>query len=254
MAIDPNVAVSELVRSFPTAAEVLDRYAIDYCCGGTSTLGEACTRAGAKFEEVCRALDERLDAAPAHNPSPRDAGFDERDAGIPELISRLLDHHHVFTRQALTEIAPLMAAVICAHKRHHPILERVAALVEALRLEVEPHLLKEENLVFPQMLALSRRAAAGDFVETPLVVAVREPLRVMLLEHKVVGDLLHQLRIATGGFVAPADACPTWTRLYRWLAEFDDDLVRHMHLEDDRLFPLTEELQRRFEPAAIGAG
>jgi regulator of cell morphogenesis and NO signaling len=254
MSIDQNVAIGELVRSFPKAAEVFDRFAIDYCCGGKSSFGDACARAGARFEEVCAALNAELDAEPSHLHHDGDDGFDESHATIPELVSHILDHHHVFTRRALAEIAPLMANVICAHKRNHAVLERVAALYEALRLELEPHLLKEENLVFPQMLELARRAAAGDRGDATLMNAVGHPLRVMQLEHTLVGDLLCQMRAATEGYKTPADACQTWVKLYRWLAEFDRDLTRHFHLESNVLFPLADALKQQFEPVATGVG
>jgi regulator of cell morphogenesis and NO signaling len=163
------------------------------------------------------------------------SGFDEHEAGIPELIARIVDHHHAFTRRALAEIAPLMAEVVRVREARHPALERIAALFEAMQLELETHLLKEESLVFPQMLALARGEATP--TDSALRSAVRHPLNMAHLEHGLLVDLLGQMRTATGRYSSPADAGPAWAKLCRRLDELDRDLVVHMHLEDDCLFP-----------------
>ena len=134
-------------------------------------------------------------------------------------------------REELPLVDALAAKVLSVHGRNHPELVRVRALVAALRADLEPHLQKEERVLFPAIAA----AAAGRR-EFPFG-TVAQPIRVMLAEHDRAGDLLAGLRAATSGYAVPDDACASYRSLYERLEALELDTHLHVHKENHTLFP-----------------
>jgi regulator of cell morphogenesis and NO signaling len=231
--IDPTETLGALVTARPELAPRLDRLGLDYCCGGGRTLAEACAERGLDPAEVL----ETLAAEPAGPP----AGWAE--LGPAELVDHLEAVHHTYLREALPRLATLVAKVAEVHGERHPELVEVRATFEELRADLEPHLLKEERVLFPQIRALD---AAGDG-PAPAVPcgSLRAPITVMLAEHDRAGELLGRLRERTGGFAVPADGCASYRALYTGLAELEADTHLHVHKENNVLFPAVLELETR---------
>lgn len=156
--------------------------------------------------------------------------------GPSALARHIVDTHHRYLRDELPSLDELSELVLLADVARHPELAEVRALVLALRADLEPHLLKEERILFPAIDAL----AAGQR-EFPFG-TVANPIRVMQLDHEGAGQLLAELRTATGDFVVPADASARCRDLYERLARLEVDTREHMHKESDVLFPATLEL------------
>jgi regulator of cell morphogenesis and NO signaling len=247
--LDPKTSLREIALARPSARAVLSRHHFDYCCGADQSLAQACNTALLDPKEVVAEIEAAASAPPVKTPKYSDW----TKAPLAELIGHLLDKHHVFTRQALGRLREPMRRTIAAHRAAHPDLERVAALVEALEVELTPHLMKEEQMLFPYVIAMERASDARSPVTFPMFGSLREPTRIMMLDHDNVGQILHQLREATGGYRTPADACPTWRDLYEQLSVLDSDLVEHIHLENEILFPRAVALEQQLRQSLRAA-
>jgi regulator of cell morphogenesis and NO signaling len=211
--------VGELAAQEPAALKVLSRHGIDFCCGGGRPLVEACAQAGITVGAL---LDEvrRETAQPKTAEEPRWA-----EEPLDRVIAHILERFHRPLHLELPRLSGLAQKVEAAHGPKDP--ERFRAIREAyesLRYELEPHLAKEEQILFP-WIALGRGASAGP------------PIRVMLMEHETAGELLGQLRKLTDDYRVPEEACPTWRALWEGLERLEADLMEHIHLENNVLFP-----------------
>lgn len=225
---DPQRRLGDLVAEAPARAAVLDRFRIDYCCHGQRTLAEACAADGVDVTEVLTALD----AAPAAS-----TGADH-----PTEPSALADHiestHHAYLHAEFPELRALATKVRDVHGGRHPELIEVAALVEELIADLEPHLAKEERILFPAIRTL---ATAPDR-EFPFG-TIANPIGMMASEHDRAGELLAQLRAAARDYEVPDDACGSYRSLYERLTHLETDTHRHIHLENNVLFPAALALE-----------
>ena len=237
MSIDirPDSRVGELAAENPSTIRVFQRRNIDFCCGGGRSLSSVSDEQGVPFD----ALRTELLAAVAA-PASEEASF--REAPAAERIQHILRRYHRTLREELPRLGGMMDRVVSAHGARHPdLVVAMAETLRAMRAELEPHMLKEEDAVFPSVLRLEALAAAGR-----LDVASREPIedaiRSLVGEHELVGGLLRRMREVTGDFAPPEDACNTFRGLLHGLAELETDLHRHIHLENNVLFPTASHL------------
>lgn len=154
--------------------------------------------------------------------------------GIVELVDHIVDVHHTYLHAELPALDALARRVRNVHGANHSELDEVVGLVAALRAELEPHLLKEERVLFPALRAMALEGQ-DDFAFG----TVDRPIRVMLGEHDQAGELLASLRTASAGFVAPSDGCASYRSLYERLAALELDTHLHVLKENHRLFPLA---------------
>ena len=235
MTLNTTKTVRELALEVPNATRVFERLRIDYCCGGGRNIAEACQSAGVRLDELSRLLDE----AGA-------AGDEVRDfsAGpLSDLIRHILDTHHVYTREESARIQALLEKVCGKHGENHPELGEVRTLFLKLDADLQPHMFKEEQILFPYILRLEAAATAGSPAPFAPFGTVGNPVRMMMFEHDTAGDLLREIRAAAQDFSAPEDACMSFRALYQALADFEQDLHQHIHLENNVLFPRAVELE-----------
>jgi regulator of cell morphogenesis and NO signaling len=216
MSITPQTTISEIARTRPATTRVFERRGIDYCCGGGRSLADACARAGLDVA----ALVAELEVAPTTA-----ADRDWASAPIGALIDHLVSTHHAFTRSELERLTQLAAKVARVHGDKQPMLVALDREVQQMALELGAHLAKEEQILFPRI-----RAGAP----------VDGPVAVMMEEHDTHGQTLARLAEMTGGYAPPAEACGSWRALYDSLASLDADLHRHIHLENNILFPRAD--------------
>lgn len=230
-----TTTVGDIVASDFRTAGVFERFGIDFCCGGRRSLGDACREASVDPDVVIRALDAL----------PRAEIVEDDVANWP--LDRLIDHivtqHHAYVRSSLPMIAQYLAKLTEVHGARHPELFRVAASFDRVRAELEQHLLKEEQVLFPYVRELaSADGAAG--LGSPFG-TVENPIRMMEREHREAADELRIIRALTADYTAPDDGCTTYRVCMTELARFEQDLQRHVHLENNILFPKTIELEQR---------
>jgi regulator of cell morphogenesis and NO signaling len=226
--------VRELAVEIPGAARVFERLQIDYCCGGNRMLDEACEEAGTTIDRVLEALEAA--EVPANERS-------WNEATLAELIDHIQSTHHVYTRDAIARIPGLLEKVAAKHGGNHPELRSIQATFAGLAAELAMHLMKEEMVLFPYVIRMEEATLAGEPVLPPPFGTVRNPVRMMVNEHDGAGEALRSMRTASNEYAAPAGACASFQALYAALAELEADLHRHIHLENNILFPRALEME-----------
>jgi regulator of cell morphogenesis and NO signaling len=229
--IDSDMTVREIAVQLPHSTRLFEKLKIDYCCGGNRTLTEASSVAGIDVSDVVKMLEQQSEQAPQ-------SGFVEfQKLSLPKLITHIVDTHHVFTREEITRLEALTAKVIAAHGENHPELHQVGKLFEQLSADLNPHMFKEEQVLFPYILALEAAAQSNHSAPFAPFGTVKNPVRKMMMEHDTAGEILRELRTVTSDYAVPGDACISYRTLYGALAAFEKDLHQHIHLENNLLFP-----------------
>ncbi len=231
------MTVREIALAAPATTRVFEEFGIDYCCGGRRSLDEACRTAGVPLADVEEKLDQAL-----HVPL-NDGRTDPEFRPPAELIDHILSTHHVYTTTELDRLIPLAEKVAAKHGEAHPELIEVRDLFISMAHSLKDHMRREENVLFPYILELVTSAARGSSAPLPHFATVRNPIRMMETEHDVEGQRLRCMRELTDNYTVPAGACPSYTALYAGLEELELDLHRHIHLENNVLFPAAIALE-----------
>ena len=210
---------------------VFERFHLDYCCGGHRSLGQACTEKGIEATDVLAAIAEATtDAQPA---------VDFSQATATELIRHIVRTHHAYVREELVRLLPMAAKVAAKHGPAHPEFNEIESQLQVLNQELINHLTKEELILFPYIEALDKSRSGNGNAPHACFPTVKSPIQAMMNEHEAAGAILDAMRTATGNFTPPAGACPTTAGLMDGLDAFERDLHRHVHLENNLLFPLA---------------
>ena len=222
-----NTKVGELVMARPETMRYFERLGIDYCCGGHRSLGEACELAKQDSAKVLADL-ATLEPPTAGVPSLKDW----TSAPLADLIAHIIPTHHDYLREEMPRLELLLEKVLRAHGERHPELARVGELYRAIVADLMPHMMKEEQILFPFICQLEQGQTGSSCFGT-----VQSPIRVMEMEHEAVGVLLTELRDLTGAYTTPADGCATFRALYDGLEVLEQDLHLHIYLENQILHP-----------------
>jgi regulator of cell morphogenesis and NO signaling len=228
--------VRDLASSEPGAPRVFEKFGIDYCCGGERSLGDACLAANVSVAEVARALDHL---------QPQETERDWQKSSLADLAKYIVQKHHGFVRSEIQRLTPLFSKVISVHGTNHPEIANVQSSFHDLSDELTLHLMKEERMLFPYIEQLEIAAQNGIQPAPPMFGTVRNPVRMMMMEHDSAGELLKHMRQITNNYTVPDDACASFKALYQALQEFETDLHQHIHLENNILFPRAVELESR---------
>lgn len=221
--LDTAATLGSLVVEHPAFARPLERFGLDYCCGGERTLAEACGDAGLAVDDVAAVLGAVEDG-------PREPWASMDPA---ELVDHLEQTHHRYLWDELPRLSTLVGKVVTVHRERHPELAEVQRCFAEIRADLEPHLLREERVLFPMIRELAGATTAPSFHCGTLA----NPISVMLREHDIVGDLLARLNRLTARYTPPADGCRSYEACYRGLAELEADTHLHIHKENNVLFP-----------------
>jgi regulator of cell morphogenesis and NO signaling len=208
--------VGEVVADDYRRGAVFKQFGIDFCCGGGRTVEEACARKGVDIEALEAALET------SDLPRGEDRMPDPRDWDPAFLADYIVQVHHTYCRESLPVLRAFAGKVARVHGPHTPELVSVDRTVRALSEEMEAHMAAEEGEVFPAIKKGEGASAALEQMEE---------------EHEASGGLMAEIRELTSDFTPPAGACATWRAMYAKLEEFEADLHRHVHLENNVLFP-----------------
>jgi regulator of cell morphogenesis and NO signaling len=230
--LTPNLTLAEIVTTHPSLARQLEAYDLDYCCGGATTLQDACASNGI---DVAIVLDELADAA---TDEPADTWS---TMGLVDLVDHLETTHHAYLWSELPRLSALMDKVVSVHGERHPELGDIGDCYATIRADLEPHLLKEEHVLFPMV----RELATADSPRSFRSGSIQIPISVLLTEHDSVGDLLRQLRSLTHSYTPPADGCGSYLALFAGFETMETDTHLHIHKENNVLFPALVDAERR---------
>ena len=236
MTVDTAKTVRELAVELPQATRVFEQLGIDYCCGGSRTLEQACAAARVPVSQVLESL--------AGTGAASSAASDWTAASMSELIDHIVATHHAYVKSETPRLAQLLAKVVSVHGQNHPELLQIQAAFRGLGAELSMHLMKEEQILFPYIKEMEVAVKAGRPVPPPMFGSVRSPIQMMVMEHDSAGDALRAIRETSNGFTTPPDACISYQTLYRALLEFEADLHQHIHLENNLLFPRAVEMEQ----------
>lgn len=226
--------LAELVIEVPSRAAVFEDRGLDYCCAGTRTLASACAEASLEVEQIAAELGA---VEPTHAPPP---------TGIAPMIEHILERHHRYLHRELPRLGALATRVLGVHGTRHPDLADLHATVFALQADLEPHLMKEELVVFPACRAL----VAPD---GPLAVGtISNPVRALISDHHGTGALLDRLSEHLDRHRLPHDACASYAALYSAIRALITDTHEHVFEENHLLFPAVLERDRRLRGATDG--
>ena len=204
---------------------------IDYCCGGKQPLAAACAQRNLDLTTTLALLES---AATTLNAMP--AEVDAATMTLTQLVDHIEQTHHVYVRTELSRLVEMSERVSTKHGERDPRLVEVGTIVHYLSDELIDHMEKEEAVLFP----LVRRLEAGTAHEADLQM-LKGPIQQMEAEHQNAGEALTRLRELTDGFTPDEESCNTHRALLSGLAEFEADLHRHVHKENNILFPRTLE-------------
>ena len=231
MTLTATKTVGEIAVETPSATREFEKLGIDYCCGGSRTLDEACAQANISVDAALERLEKSLASIPA------EASRDWQKQLLADLIAHITDTHHVFVREEGPRIEALSAKVAGVHGKNHPELLHVQQVFAALAEELRVHLMKEENVLFPYIVRMEESALAGEPMPPAMFGTVVNPVRMMMQEHDGAGDSLRSLRSIANDYKVPEDACISYRTLYQALQGYESDLHQHIHLENNILFP-----------------
>lgn len=231
MELNHQTPVGDIAVAYPGARRIFEKAGIDYCCGGKRPLADACTHANVAVTDVLQSL------AAVAAPQPASGETDWSRRPLVDLMRFIVDTHHVFTRDELVRLAGLVKKVHSVHGANHPELASVAELFQTIHDDLFPHMMKEEQILFPYIEQMEQAVTEGRYPEPPFFGTVRNPIQMMSAEHDAVGEALRKLRDLTSGYQAPADGCISYKTLYEAFEGLEQDLHQHIHLENNVLFP-----------------
>lgn len=228
-----QTTVGQIVARRPALAQVFEKHQIDYCCRGGTTLAEACRLQNADVDEIVREIESvRIDKRPADE-------TDWNEASLTDLAGHIVDTHHAYLTAELPRLTSLIAKVQLAHGEKQPSLSNVQRTFKLMREELESHMAKEENVLFPAIKVLEAQGGPQSF----LFGSINNPIRMMEQEHDGAGNALRRLRELTDNFTPPSDACPTYRVMLETLENLERDLHLHIHKENNILFPRAAKLE-----------
>lgn len=228
--IDPQQAIGQIAVNLPGATAIFRHLKLDFCCGGQMPLSEAVVAKGLSLDVVVKALSalERTD-----------------DTAIPTdpeaLIAHILERYHAVHREQLPELITMARRVEAVHKGHPDVPVGLGDLLEDMAHYLDSHMAKEESVLFP-LLTTGGHALAD------------MPMKVMRMEHTDHGESLDRLLNLTNDVTPPLGACNTWRALYAGIDQFRNDLVNHIHLENNVLFRHFEQLVSKQGGCGSGGG
>jgi regulator of cell morphogenesis and NO signaling len=218
--------IGEMAAGDERAIRVFEKYEIDYCCGGQKTFGEACAEKSLDTRQVLQELE--LASQVVSSPGER---YDQWELDF--LADYIVNQYHTYTKSMLLRVSDITAKVAEVHGGRHPETRLIAQLWSELSQEMSVHLQKEEMQLFPHIKRLMR----GEEDAPNVAGSTQQLIWEMEAEHEAVGESLAEIKALSHGFTPPPDACNTYRALYSYLAEFDQTTKKHVHLENNILFP-----------------
>ena len=236
--LNAESTVAQWVAERPRTADVFEELKVDYCSEGAVPLSQACE---AKQLDTSTVLS-RLNEAGSGGGQNREENW--LGSGLGELCDHIEATHHAYLRSALPRLTERIAKVVAAHGANHPKLRELQQVFSALRAELEPHMMKEEQILFPAIRQLESASLRPEF---PFG-TVADPIGMMEHEHDVAGKALAQIRALTDDFQPPDDACNTYRVMLDSLQTLERDLHQHIHKENNILFPRSLQLNAKSHP------
>ena len=231
-----KMTLSEIVTKDFNAVTVFEKYNLDFCCGGDKSVSEACDKEGLDALAVINEI-QTIETKGKYTEKYSDWSLDF-------LTDYIVNNHHSYVRRMIPVLAAHTQKIASVHGKNHPELIQVADRFERVYKDLKQHMMKEEQILFPFVKQMVNAKKNGGNAEAPFFGTVKNPIRMMEAEHQAAGDEMHEIRNLTDNYSIPDDACDTYRAAMLELKDFEEDLHKHVYLENYILFPGAVDLEQ----------
>lgn len=221
-------------------ARVFSKHGIDFCCQGRKTIDKACQEKSLDTQKLIQELEgvmEKKDGSET----------DYKTWAAPVLIDHILDTYHAYIREVTPAILQYGEKVARVHGDHHPELMDIHREMSISLQELEQHMKKEENVLFPYIIEMYNAKELEAELKPPFFGSVENPIHMMEHEHEAEGERFRKISLLSRDYTPPEDACNTYRVYYGMLNEFEEKLHLHIHLENNILFPSAQLLEKELQ-------
>ncbi len=235
MTLTSATTVGAIVAEDFRTAEIFAAHGIDFCCGGKIPLAEICREKGLDLAT----LQQEIAVAKS---APVDRSHNYSAWALPFLADYIVNTHHAYLNENTAQIAAYAHKIAGVHGAHHPEVLEIASIFDKIATDMADHLREEEEVLFPAIKRIDAARIAGKPPAALDVEAIKASLVKLDHEHQEIGDAVHRIRHLANGYALPGDVCNTFAVTYQKLQEFEDDLHKHVHLENNILFPKAAQI------------
>lgn len=235
-----QLTVGEYVANDFRTAALFSKYGIDFCCKGNRTLEEVCIKKNINPADLENEINSVLE-------SKNDNAIDFKSWSPTLLIDYIIEKHHSYVEEKSVVLLQFLDKLCKVHGERHPELFEINSLFKMSAGDLAQHMKKEELILFPFIQKMVKAQKDSQPIQEPHFGTVENPIAMMKDEHSIEGERFDKIATLTDGFTPPEDACSTYKVTYQMLKEFEQDLHKHIHLENNILFPKAIELQLQFQ-------
>lgn len=236
-----NTPIGALVSEDFRTAAVFKKYGIDFCCKGNRTIEEACTKKGINENKIYSEL-ENLPKSGSEN-------INFTSWPLDLLADYVEKTHHRYIREKAPIIQSFLEKLCKVHGGSHPELYEIKRLFDESAYELNEHMQKEENVLFPFIRVMVDAQTTNTDFETPNFGTVENPVKMMMHEHSAEGERFEKISALSNAYTVPSDGCNTYRVAFQMIEDFEDDLHKHIHLENNILFPKSIQMEKELQVA-----
>lgn len=239
MNILEDTIVKDVVKKNYKTAQIFQAHNIDYCCGGNKAITDACKEKGLNQEVLISQLNNIV------------AQTDEdteyiNSLSLAELSDHIVKKHHAYVREQVPFLEKNLEKIARVHGANHPELAEIQRLFHISAGELTMHMQKEELMLFPYIKRLEAARKTNSSLPKAPFGSVANPIAMMMADHQNEGDRFAEISKLSNNYTLPVDACTTYEVTIKELKDFEQDLHRHIHLENNILFPTAIEIEKQF--------
>ncbi|MFO7668396.1 MAG: iron-sulfur cluster repair di-iron protein [Bacteroidales bacterium] len=236
MEINAQTKIGDIVKINFRTARIFEEKGIDFCCGGAISLEEACSKSDVDIHALLPSLEEMVAAS---DPDSKYINGLELD----ELCDYIEKRHHSYIREHMPFIQQKLQKLCDVHGDHHPELFEVKQLFDGAAGNLSAHMQKEELVLFPYIRQMIKKKKGGNGARITSG-GILQPISQMEEEHQIEGERFRKISSLTSSYTTPPDGCNTYRITYQEINEFEKDLHRHIHLENNILFVKAQQLEK----------
>ncbi|WP_281233134.1 iron-sulfur cluster repair di-iron protein [Flavobacterium gelatinilyticum] len=240
MKLTSKTTIGEIVADDFRTAAIFTKYHIDFCCKGHRTIEEVCKKRD--IEQTL--LIEHIEAA---KKSSANQSFDYKTWSVDMITDYITKTHHRYIEEKSPIILQYLNKLCGVHGAIHPELHEIHTIFSKAALDLAAHMKKEELVVFPYIQKMKRAQSKGLYIETPQFGSIKNPIASLKQDHETEGERFRRIAALTNNYTPPAESCNTYKAAFVLLGEFEKDLRKHIHMENNILFPKAIELEKSFE-------
>lgn len=234
-----QITIGEYVaKDFRTAA-LFSKYGIDFCCNGNRSIEEACQKKAVTADVLLQEIETVLS-------SKSDSGIDYNAWPIDLLADYIEKTHHRYVSEKTPILLQFLDKISRVHGAKHPELLLINELFKGCAGELAQHMKKEELILFPFIKKMVHATLSDELIELPHFETIQNPIAMMMHEHDAEGVRFRKIAELSNNYTPPADGCNTYKVTFAMLEEFEQDLHKHIHLENNILFPKAAKLEKDF--------